>query len=109
MFRGSIFLFEENTLQKVDSLSINSLNFLRPHSVKYSCLKKVDSITTNCSPHFEMRVQDNFASFAKLLRRITALYIDCSSSLEEVYALYTLLFSTLKFLTLKGVDALYTD
>ena len=66
MLRGSIFLFEENTLQKVDSLSINSLNFLRAHSDKYSCLKKVDSISTNCSPHFEMRVQDNFASFVKL-------------------------------------------
>ena len=77
---------------------------MRAHSDKYSCLKKVDSISTNCPPHFEMRTQDDFASFVKLLRRITALYIDCSSSLEEVYALYTLLFSTLK-----GVDALYMD
>ena len=60
MFRGSIFLFEQNTLQKVDSRSINSLDFLRAHSDKYSCLKKVDSVSTNCPHHFELRVQDNF-------------------------------------------------
>ena len=52
------------------------------HSEKRSCLKKVDSVSTDCPHHFGMRVHSSYENNC-------ALYADCPQSLKRVDALYT--------------------